>query len=397
LAGLNHHAEARGQLRRGLRAAVIVAASSLAMIATSCGSSQTPPAPVPPAPAPSPPRHGSPEPPGWLGLNYNSSANVGKLDEFAKRGIVFDRGGGLELDVGATPQDTPQFAHDLRVSIRAGMIPDIELGPAAGPIGCAGNPDGSTRCLPRDPYVRRYVDAFIRTVSGVLRAYPHSRFLFEPMNEPWNWASPPITPSGRMAAAEYAAVLAQLLPAAKAEGIPLSDIYVPATGTLLDGTSWISDLYQAQPCLKPGSGSCGPIAGWNIHPYGLPFSSADGIGSVPAMREMMRSGQNNIIVSEIGFCATDVAGGRDCNQNLSDVVGSSGQAAVWLTDTLDRALAMHQAGWLKALLVWNRAGDAWAMQNPDGSLTAQGTALELFARRHGLARRPHSASGGPRS
>jgi hypothetical protein len=100
---------------------------------------------------------------------------------------------------------------------------------------------------------------------------------------------------------------------------------------------------------------------------------------VPGLRAPMLSGQNNVIVSEIGFCARDVNGGRDCNQNRSDVVGSSAQAATWLAQTLQEALAMHRAGWLKAMLLWNRAGDGWAMQNDDGSLTAQGQELARFA------------------
>jgi hypothetical protein len=93
----------------------------------------------------------------------------------------------------------------------------------------------------------------------------------------------------------------------------------------------------------------------------------------------MLSGQDNLIVSEIGFCATDVDGGSGCDENVPDIDGTSAQTAAWLSETLKEAAPMHQAGWLKALLVWERAGSGWAMQNPDGSLTAQGRALDLFA------------------
>jgi hypothetical protein len=336
-----------------------------------------------PVPAVAPPRPAAPAPPppaAWLGLDYNSSANAGRLNDFAVRGIVYDREGEVEVDAGETPENSPRFANGLAVSYGAQMIPDVVVDPASGPTGCEGDPNPSKLCLPtNETDIGRYVQGFIQTASSVLQTHPGKRVLFEPMNEPWDWASPPGTQSGSVAAAQYAALLAQLLPAAKASKIPLTDIYVPATGTLSDGTSWVSGLYKAQPCLKPGPTSCGPIAGWNIHPYGLPNSPTEGIGSVPGVRAGMLSGQNNLILSEIGFCATDVSGGKNCNENKADIVGTSSQTATWLSKTLEEAAHMHQAGWLTALLLWERAGSGWAMQNPDGSLTAQGRALDLFA------------------
>jgi hypothetical protein len=316
---------------------------------------------------------------GWLGLNYNSGSGVGGIDDFVARGVVYDRLGLLEVAAGQTSGYGSRLATGLGRSIAAGMIADVEMDPTAGPLGCKGNPTTTNRCLPTDQAdVQAYVRDFVATASSITRRYPNRRVVFEPMNEPWDWGSPPGVPSGKVAAAEYAAVLARLLPAASAAGVPLNDIYVPGGGQLDDGSEWISDLYQAQPCLKPGPGSCRPIEGWNLHPYGLPNSSTEGIGSVPGERSRMLSGQNNIIVSEIGFCARDVDRGRDCNENRSDVVGSSAQAARWLSETLQEALPMHRAGWLKALLIWDRAGDAWAMQNDDGSLTAQGEVLARF-------------------
>jgi len=319
----------------------------------------------------------------WLGLNYNSSRGIGHLDDFSARRIVYDRIGTLEPDAGETLARNPQFAHGVRESLLAGMIPDIEIDPTRGPVGCTGDPTTRDRCLPRARAdIKAYVSGFVATARSVLRGHPASQVLFEPMDEPWDWAAPPGTPSGRLAAAEYAAVLARLLPAAKAAGIPLARIYIPATGQLSDGTSWVADLYQAQPCLMPGPRSCGPIAGWNVHPYGLPNSTTAGIDSVPVDRAGMLTGKNNIIVSEIGFCARDVARGRDCDQNRTDVVGTSAQTAVWLGETLNEALPMHRAGWLRALLVWNRAAGGWAMQNPNGSLTPQGKVLAHFASAH---------------
>lgn len=351
------------------------------MIYLSSGSGPAPPAatpPIPGLPAPAPPA-------AWLGLNYNSSANTGKLTDFAVRGIVYDREGRVTVQAGETVANSFEFGGGVSTSYAAQMVPDIVVEPTSGPSGCEGNPSPSKLCLPSGATeIASYVRGFIQTVSSVLHIHPGKRVLFEPMNEPWNWASPPGTQSGKVAAAQYAAILAQLLPAAKTQKIPLSDVYVPATGTLSDGTSWISGLYKAQPCLKPGASSCGPIAGWNLHPYGLPNSSSEGIESVPAIRAGMMSGQDNLIVSEIGFCATDVSGGKDCDKNKPDISGTSSQTAAWLSKTLKEAAPMHQAGWLKALLLWERAGSGgtgsgWAMQYPNGSLTAQGRALDLFA------------------
>ena len=213
----------------------------------------------------------------------------------------------------------------------------------------------------------------------MLDAHPGKQVLFEPMNEPWSLASPPGTSPGRIAAAQYAAVLAQLLTVAVRADIPLRDIYVPATGQLEDGSSWISDLYRDQPCLLPGRNTCGPIAGWNLHPYGVPNSQNQGIGSVPGIRQQMRSGEDNVVVSEIGFCATELAGAEGCGDNTSNLASSGAVAAARLTSTLDQAASMHRDGWLRALIVWERRGGGWSMQNPNGSLTGQGRALVQFA------------------
>ena len=344
------------------RAAALLAALVAAATSLSCGAGTSRPAP-------------------WLGLNYNSGAGTGALSEFSAHGIAYDREGALEVQAGQTLQNDPELAGGLRRSIRAGMIADIEIDPVVGPSGCTGDPNASTLCLPTNgAHIRGYVHGIVQTAISVLGAYPAQRVLFEPMNEPWDWASPPGTIPGKAAAVEYAAIVAELLPLAVAAGIPLTDIYVPATGILNDGSSWVPDLYAAQPCLMPGPGSCGPIEAWNVHPYGLPHLATEGIGSVPHVRAQMLSGQNNLVVSEIGFCALDVAGGKYCNENRPDVDGTSAQTATWLRETLDEARPMHRAGWLRAVLVWLRSGGGWGMQAPDGSLTLQGRQLLRFAR-----------------
>jgi hypothetical protein len=363
--------------RRAWALAVLVAIGlAVGVLVSSRGPSPAPPAATPPLP-----RNPAPVPPAaWLGLNYNSGSTAGSLRDFAARGIVYDREGALEVRSGWTPENRPKFASGLATSYGARMVPDIVVDPATGPPGCTTNPLPRKICLPTgEGQVSSYVQGFVQTASSVLRRYSHERVLFEPTNEPWQWAFPPGTRSGKRAATEYAQILAQLLPAARAAKVPLNDIYVPAAVKLSDGSSWIRDLYAAQPCLKPGPSSCGPIAGWNLHPYGLPHSLTEGIDSVPAVRAEMRSGQDNLVIGEIGFCAIDVANGKACQLNLADIDGTSAQTAVWLRETLNRAARMHQAGWLKGLMIWERSGTGWAMQNADGTLTAQGRVLELFA------------------
>ncbi len=331
----------------------------------------TPPLPTTPAPSATA---------AWLGLNYNSGSGTGSLRDFASRGIVYDREGKLEVRAGTTPENSAKLRSGLATSYAAGMIPDVQVDPGTGPRGCQSDPVPTGFCLPTGHAdVGSYVEGFVQTASSVLSAYPHHPVLFEPTDEPWDWASPPGTQSGKRAAAQYALILAQLLPAASSAKVPLGDIYVPATGQLHDGSSWIRDLYQAQPCLEPGPSSCGPIAGWNLHPYGLPHSLTEGIDSVPPVRAQMLSGQDNIVVSEIGFCAVDVNNGQSCDENLPDIAATSNQTATWLRETLDDAARMHEAGWLKAMIIWERSGTGWAMQNDNGTLTAKGRVLDLFA------------------
>ena len=64
-------------------------------------------------------------------------------------------------------------------------------------------------------------------------------------------------------------------------------------------------MYHAQPRLQT------EIQGWYFHPYGPPSGSelehSLGIQSVAEVQQLMTSGQNNIIVSEVGYCAPDVS------------------------------------------------------------------------------------------
>jgi len=65
----------------------------------------------------------------------------------------------------------------------------------------------------------------------------------------------------------------------------------------------------------------------------------------------MTSGQNNIIISEVGFCALDVNAGKNCGGPTSH---TAPQRPERLTEVLDNAVPYHEAGWLRALIVYSR-------------------------------------------
>ncbi len=338
----------------------------------------------------------------WLGLNNNTVKYLGAVNAFSRHHVVYDRS--FELTAGQLPSElekgyeTAEFENRLREDHQYGMIPVAVI---------------EYRGYDRDGYVFKsdpefprertaaevaqgkntiagYVDGFVKSAAAILRLidekYPGMPVLLEPMNEPWGYTTP------RFDAAQYAAVIARLLPAARWAHIPLGDIYVGATGRdcVFKGGSaeeecltngWVPAMYKAQPTLQT------EIQGWYFHPYGPPSGAAyydsEGIQSLPLVRSAMTSGQNNIVVSEVGYCAKDANQGKGC-----DGIGiqSSTKAAGNLTEMLDNALYYHQAGWLKALIVYSRNDGGWAMQSAsDLTFTKQGEAFDAFANAYGLS------------
>ncbi len=287
----------------------------------------------------------------WLGLNGNSSRFLGPLDAFVEHGVAYDRSGPVEWVAGET---LAQAGKGLRVSIDAGMIPVIPIEYKAY-VNCNFN----SQCLPTSARaISEYVSGFIVSAREILARYPAVPLLFEATNEPWGYGS----------AAQYAALLASLLPAAKRAHLPLSRIYVGATSG-----GWIGALYKTRPQLQS------EIKGWYVHPYNPTHDPATGIGELPGLQAEMTSGQNNVIVSEIGFCAPDVNRSNSHCYGGSGPIRDSAEAASALTRELNLAVPFHRAGWLRALLVYSRNDGGWAMQLRGGALTAQGHALQAFA------------------
>jgi len=287
----------------------------------------------------------------WLGVNGNSSRFLGPVDALLEHGVAWDRSGPTEWVAGET---LAQSHGGLQASIAAGMIPDVTIEYRAYE-GC----HYGERCLPtsaRD--ISEYVRGFVSSAREILARYPAVPIVFEASNEPEGYGS----------AAEYAAILASLLPAAERAGLPMSRIYASATRG-----GWIDSLYAARPALQH------EIKGWYVHPYNADRRPGEGIASLPALQAEMTSGQNNVIVSEIGFCAPDVLDSAALCASGPAPARDSADAAGALTHELQLAVPFRRAGWLRALIVYSRNDRGWAMQLLGGRLTAQGRALEAVA------------------
>lgn len=316
----------------------------------------------------------------WLGLNGNSSTYLGPLRTFVERGVVYDRSAAIDWTAGERLREgSRQTAAGKAIArdIASGMIPTITIEYRGYEGGFKSDPRFPTEAAGSHS-LSEYVNGFVSSATEILHAYPTAGVLFEPINEPWGYTTPEFD------AAQYAAVIARLLPAAQAAGIPLTDIYVAATGADLNAaedvvSGWVQAMYSAQPQLRS------EIEGWYLHPYGPPsgteFHHSRGIESLPATQAEMTSGQNNIIVSEAGYCALDLNGGSPCNAPSRE---TGQQAATALAQMLEKALPYREEGWLKALIVYSRNDRGWAMQVPGGRLTPSGEALESFASLYAL-------------
>jgi hypothetical protein len=336
----------------------------------------------------------------WLGLDGNSISNpadgewLGPVDVFSSRHIAYDRT--FELVAGQLPSEVgssrghgwSRFEDGLAYDHEYGMIPVSVIEYRGYPRVYTSDPD-----FPQDraageagkDTIAGYVAGFVRSASAILRLiarrYPGMPVLFEPINEPWGYTTPQYN------GAEYAEVIAALLPRAAAAGIPLSDIYVGAIGEgcaascVADG--WVPAMYAAQPALET------EIQGWYLHPYGSAHGIGEGgeqgIESLPLVQAQMTSGQSNIIVSEVGYCDDQL------NRTLEDPpCEGAGEPAATATQELSRmldvALRYHDEGWLRALIVYDRNAGGWAMQDyPSKALSPSGRALVAFARAYGQA------------
>ena len=289
----------------------------------------------------------------WLGLNGNSAEHIGPLEQFVEHNVIYDRSGAIELIAGET---LAQDGAGIEKSIKAGMIPVI-------PIEFAGysNCTFGRHCLPTDvKALGAYARGFISTAEEILDKYPAAGVKFEAINEPWGYGS----------AREYAAFLAILLPEIARSHISPADVYVGATGE-----GWVQALYEAQPQLR------NEIEAWYLHPYAKERHPGQGMAEVPGIRAEMTSGRDNLIVSEIGFCAVSI-NQPQCLTSAAPAYDPP-DAAKALEKELLLALADHREGWLRAAIVYSRSDGGWAMQLKGGVLTDSGRMLESFGDRYG--------------
>jgi hypothetical protein len=317
----------------------------------------------------------------WLGLNGNSGGGYWggrNLTDFTTHNVVYDRSAPVEITAGELPSSDPEEANpwaNLWRSIESGMTPIVPVEHETYTGQCSSSLPESAY-LPTGAAIGAYVSGFVTSAKAIREMYPGKTILFEPINEPYcahkvEYSNPE----------QYAAIIAQLLPAAQNAGIPLDTIYVAAASRACNAVTkecsantWIPRMYAAQPSLKT------LIKGWNFHPYGPPtgtfFVEKGGIEIVPKARAAMTSGQNNIIVSEIGFCTPDV--GACSYTGGYPYVPDSATAAADMNRALATASAYHQAGWLKGFLVYSRHAYGWAAQISGGEFTAEGKALAAY-------------------
>jgi len=287
----------------------------------------------------------------WLGLNSNSGNIFGY--KFQEHNIKYDRSWHLEVNAGTLPTSGSTFREGLENSVNNGMKPIVII-------------NYSSTGIPTGAALTEYVTGFVATAKAARELYPKAEILFEAINEPY-------FRGGTELAKKYANLIAALLPEAREAGIPLSTIYVAAWG-FSGSEEWIPTMYATQPSLKT------LIQGWNFHPYGRPGTGTNpdinhGIMNVPTIQAKMTSGQNNVIISEVGFCAEDLGYACTTADQYSHAKTSS-EAAAYLSEVLKEGKTMHEEGWLRALLVYSRGDGGWAMVL--GTLTAQGNTLVNF-------------------
>jgi hypothetical protein len=290
----------------------------------------------------------------WLGLNGNHIPGFGALDFWSQLGVVYDR---IEIDIGSTTDaDGEALLTTVASSVSNGMIPVIVIEPT-------GYSGAGSMALPTGAGIPTFAAGFVSIALSVMAAYPAVPILFEITNEPWFYTG--------ATGGQYADLVVATLQACQSANITLDRVY-----TMVNNTTWLTAMYTEQPTLGT------MVEGWSMHPYGPPppgfTGDGEGIAYVGNFRQNLKSGANNILISEVGFWTPDVNGGASGGPGALSSAFNSTQAALWMTELLQTALTYRQAGWLKALLIYHRNDGGWAMQLSDGSLTAQGSVLASF-------------------
>lgn len=290
----------------------------------------------------------------WLGLNGNSLSGYGDLTYWPQRGVVYDRLEFLQpsLAVGASSGTGATVA----TAVANGMIPVVLLDPST--YGTGAIPTGGDITI-----FANYVVSQIQTLEF---AFPGKGLLYEVINEPWTSGFYSPTPS----AAQHADVIAGVWDAAVTAGLDMTRVYAMA-----EDAAYVALMYAEQPSLKT------LVQGWSVHPYGGPppgyaSSTGQGIASVPEFRDALFSGADNILISEIGLWDYSQSALHEFDESTAL---DAATAARWTRQIVNAARAYHDAGWLKALIWYNRNSTGWATNSLGGALTSVGTALSQNA------------------
>ena len=324
-------------------------------------------------------------PSSWLGLNSNSNGVFagGTYATYANTTLhaYWDRGGndGWEPVAGETPESTKGveggLAEDLKASHEAGMKPIVTIRYAGEDEENEYAPDPNFPGASSEQR-KAYVKGFVKTAEKVLANY--SNAVFEVINEPWAKTYPEAY-DGR----QYGEILAELMPALTAAGIPLSKVYVAAYG---EGDEWIngenSEKEKVKGIYRANSNLEDEILGWYYHCDGgstgeclVGGGASDGIGQ--AGRSEMQSGKYNIIASEVG---ENYEARKEGSKGAKEAELAAKKTE--FKEVLNQADTYHNEGWLTALLIYSRSAGAWAMMK-EGKSTPLGEVFEEFAKVYG--------------
>lgn len=226
-----------------------------------------------------------------------------------------------------------------------------------------------------------YAEKAVAIIKKVIEQHPAVR-TFEILNEPYLKG-----PHHKSNAADYANILLATYEKLAAEGIVEVTLLASAAGTyekvdasgvgtgefsdVHSGGGWVHDLLATKPQLK--AGGTFPITGWTSHPYGKPTEIGNEFNSgflvSIALRESVKrnggSGYNNWWITEVGV-------------NIEGI--SEAEQSTRLQEDLEQAQLMGEAGWLKALVVYDDSEtEPWNVYGK-----AAGTMYQSFASEHGL-------------
>jgi hypothetical protein len=308
---------------------------------------------------------------GWLGLNgnYVGHSAGGTISSFANTTVKawWSRGGNdaLTPEAGTELSKSAELAADLKGEEEAGMKPVITITYEGYNELAKPNKPDPTFPGKEAKTAEHYAKEFVKTAESILEVYPN--VVLEPMNEPW-FNTYPTEDDGE----QYGEILAKLMPELAKAKIPANKVFVASYGE----DEWVEDIYKASEALKT------EIAGWYYHCDGgktgeCTKSGENGGGIQQTGRSEMKSGKDNIILSEFG---------ERMGSSKTEKEEYPAKEAEF-KEVLKVANEDHAEGekWLTAAIVYSRNAKEWNMSEAGkpGNVTADGKIFTEFAEEHG--------------